>query len=149
MTARLDTPRLDPARPAEVAERWLADFADALRSGGTGDYPDALATDAWWRDLLAFTGDLRSLHGESAIRPLLTGAADLEVRDEALDSAAPPVLLPTGDGPPVIQLLFRLTVRFGQVRGVARLTPDETDRWRAIAVLTALDSLAGAEPAVA
>lgn len=26
MTARLDTPRLDPARAAEVAERWLANF---------------------------------------------------------------------------------------------------------------------------
>lgn len=52
MTARLDTPRLDPARAAEVAERWLANFADVLRLGGTGDYPDALATDAWWRDLL-------------------------------------------------------------------------------------------------
>lgn len=148
MTARLDTPRLDPAHPDAVAERWLADFAGALRSGNADDYPDALATDAWWRDLLAFTGDLRSLHGESAIRPLLTGAADLEVRDEALDSSVPPALLPTGEGPPVVQLLFRLTIRFGHVRGVARLTPDDAGRWRATAVLTTLDSLAGAEPAV-
>lgn len=145
MTTQLDPTSLDDAAVAGVAQGWLAGFAELLRTGVGAD--GLLHQDLWWRDLLAFTGDLRSLHGRERIGDLLDVARAQDVRAEYLDPAAPPVLLPDGTGSGAVQLLFRFHTSLGHVRGVARLVRDD-GAWRARNLLTALDSLAGHVPAV-
>ncbi|PTR24145.1 putative flavoprotein involved in K+ transport [Rhodococcus sp. OK519] len=145
MTTQLDVSSLDADVVADVAQRWLTGFAELLRTAAGAE--DLLHQDLWWRDLLAFTGDLRSLHGSDRTAELLDAALAQGVRDEHLDPAAPPVLVPGGAGPGSIQVVFRFTMRLGHVRGVARLVSDD-GTWRARNLLTALDSLAGHEPAV-
>ncbi|ORM02952.1 flavin-containing monooxygenase [Prescottella equi] len=145
MTMQLESPELDDAAVAAVAQQWLTGFAELLRAGTGAE--EVLHTDLWWRDLLAFTGDLRSLHGAERIGAVLDVGRAQQVSGERLDPAAPPVLLPGAAGAGSIQLLFRFDTRLGHVRGVARLVVDG-GAWRARNLLTALDSLAGREAAI-
>lgn len=145
MTTQLESPSLDAAAVAAVAQQWLTGFADLLRTGVGREV--SLHADLWWRDLLAFSGDLRTLHGADRIGAGLDVARGQQVRDELLEPVAPPVLLPGAAGPGSIQLLFRFDTRLGHVRGVARLVCDD-GTWRARNLLTALDSLAGREAAI-
>ncbi|MCL2534209.1 MAG: NAD(P)/FAD-dependent oxidoreductase [Nocardiaceae bacterium] len=145
MTTQLESASLDEDAVAAVAQQWVTGFAELLRTGSGRE--ELLNRDLWWRDLLAFTGDLRSLHGSDGIGALLDVALTQRVRDEHLDPAVPPVLVPGGAGPGSIRLLFRFDTALGQVRGVARLILDD-GAWRARNLLTALDSLTGHEPTV-
>ncbi|MFD6857596.1 flavin-containing monooxygenase [Rhodococcus sp. NPDC060090] len=136
------TIRVDDRTVTEVAQQWLSGFADLLRTGDGAEV--FLHPDLWWRDLLAFSGDLRSLHGATQVDALIRSVVDHQVRGEVLDPAASPTEVP---GREMIQVLFRFDTRLGHVRGVAKLVCDD-ERWRARNILTALDSLAGHEPAI-
>ncbi|WP_420748981.1 flavin-containing monooxygenase [Rhodococcus sp. O3] len=131
-----------------IANQWLDTLGRILREGDTDSYTTIFAVDAWWRDLLAFSGDLRSLYAADAIGPMITTAGTLDVTGLGLDSRVPPALLSGESDRPVIQILFGLTTRLGRVRAVARLTPGEDGAWRATALLTELDALKGHEPAI-
>ncbi|TWH25024.1 flavin-containing monooxygenase [Rhodococcus rhodochrous] len=131
----------------DVAHNWLEQLGQILRRGDTGSYGKVFVPDAWWRDLLAFSGDLRSLHTADAIGRMIATAGTLGVSDLELDPRVPPALSPGDTTPPVLQILFGLTTRVGRVRAVARLTPGDDDIWRATALLTELDTLHGHEPA--
>lgn len=130
-----------------AAHHWLARLGQILRQGDPDSYGTVFAPDAWWRDLLAFSGDLRSLHTSDAIGPMITTAAALEVSDLELDPRVAPALTSGDTEPPVAQILFGLTTRMGRVRAVARLTPGGDGVWRASTLLTELDALHGHEPA--
>ncbi|NRI66175.1 NAD(P)/FAD-dependent oxidoreductase [Rhodococcus sp. MS16] len=142
MTTQLDSADLDTVAVAATAEQWLSDFADLLRSGVGAEM--VLHPDVWWRDLLAFSGDLRSLNGSAPIDAVIASALEQRVHGEHLDPVAAPALVPTLSGS-TIQLLFRFDSDLGHVRGVARLILDD-GTWRARNLLTALDTLAGHEP---
>ncbi|MDG3012194.1 NAD(P)/FAD-dependent oxidoreductase [Rhodococcus sp. D2-41] len=143
MTTQLDHPTLDADAVAEVAQQWLSGFAELLRTASGGE--SLLHQNLWWRDLLAFTGDLRSLHGRDKVDRLLAVALTQHVRGEQVDPTSPPVFVPVGEG--AIRLLFRFDTQLGHVRGVASLVFDRGN-WRARNLLTALDSLAGHESAI-
>lgn len=57
--------------PDRQAATWLASFAQALEAGdkdaATGLFPE----DCYWRDLLAFTWNIRTMEGRPAIRAML------------------------------------------------------------------------------
>ncbi|MEE2033326.1 flavin-containing monooxygenase [Rhodococcus chondri] len=142
-----DTMAPDRTQLVHIAQRWLDALRRTLRSGDADMYEAVFVPDAWWRDLLAFTGDLRSLHTSAGIGPLIAVAAALDVTDLELDARVAPVLLPGGTSSPVIQLLFDFTTRLGRVQAVARLTACGSE-WKATALFTALDALRGHEPAI-
>ncbi len=96
-------------------------FAELLRAGTGAE--EVLHTDLWWRDLLAFTGDLRSLHGAERIGAVLdVGRANMSPASGWIRRAT--VLLPGAAGAGAIQLLFPLRHPARHVRGVARLVVD-------------------------
>ncbi len=53
--------------PGEIAGAWLARFGAALETGNLGAVEGLFLPDGWWRDLLAFTWDLRTFNGCQAI----------------------------------------------------------------------------------
>ncbi|WP_258956813.1 hypothetical protein [Rhodococcus globerulus] len=83
MTTQLDSADLDTVAVAATAEQWLSDFADLLRSGVGAEM--VLHPDVWWRDLLAFSGDLRSLNGSAPIDAVIASALEQRVHGEHLD----------------------------------------------------------------
>lgn len=140
--------RTDSTDPTAAAQQWLEALERTLRAGDSAAYSSVFVPDAWWRDLLAFSGDLRSLHAADAIGPAIATAGTLDVGNLTLDDRVPPMML-SGDGEPlVVQFLFGATTRLGAVRAVARLTRGDNGPWLATALLTELDVLHGHEPAI-
>lgn len=123
-----------------TAAAWLERFASAIANRDTEAFRSLFATDSYWRDRLAFTWDLRSLHGIDriidVIGPVLASvdATRFELDGEAADAGE------------WLQATFRFRTRVGSGRGVLRLIDAGTAPVAAI-VYTSLEALdSAAEP---
>jgi cation diffusion facilitator CzcD-associated flavoprotein CzcO len=134
-----------------VVEDWLARFEDALASRD-GALPATLFLPvSYWRDVLAFTWDIRTLEGRDAIRRELkaqAGRARPAGFRIARHRTGPRRV--TRVGREAIEAIFDFETAQGRGSGVLRLAPDVDDGGilKAWTLLTALDELkARAEPA--
>ena len=57
--------------------QWLAAFESALKRDDLAAAVDLFVEDAFWRDIVAFTWDIRTLEGRPAIQELLEAASEL------------------------------------------------------------------------
>ena len=63
------------ARPAATeVEQWLDRFDSALRAGDAAAAADLFATESYWRDLVAFTWNIRTVEGREGVTDMLTSA---------------------------------------------------------------------------
>ena len=64
------------ARPsaATEVELWLERFDGALRAGDTAAAADLFATECYWRDLVAFTWNIRTVEGREGVADMLEAA---------------------------------------------------------------------------
>lgn len=120
-----------------AAADWAARFTSALESGSGA--VDLFAADPWWRDLLAFSDDLHSRHGPTAVAAMLTSARG---RLRGAVAVAPPpgfiAVLPVVDG--VVTAFLAFDTADGRGQGLVRLS--ETDGvWRAVSLFTTLEEL--------
>lgn len=120
----------------EVAAAWLAQFADAI-SNAPPKLQRVFLQDAWWRDLLSFTWDLRTANGLDRIKSVfrdshLAGPASFSI------TGTPNIV----DG--VLTAQFTFETNLARHRGVARLREDAGE-WKAWTVLTAMSELKGFE----
>jgi cation diffusion facilitator CzcD-associated flavoprotein CzcO len=144
LAAPVASPAPSPARDA--AGRWLADFGHALEARDAAAIEGLFLADGWWRDLLAFTWDLRTFHGAEAI----AGAFDA-----TLDSARPsgfvltegkePVLVEVDETTRWVQAFFDFETAVARGSGFFRVMPDANGSWKGWTVLTTVDELKGFE----
>jgi len=59
------------AHPTQIASAWLADFDAALERQDIGAVVALFDADSYWRDLVAFTWNIRTQEGPDAIRAML------------------------------------------------------------------------------
>ncbi len=150
MTSTLDAPSTADAPPGtdqayDVACRWLDEFGSALQDGDLDAVDRLFLADGWWRDLLAFTWDLRTIHGTEAIKSTL--GATLEATrpsDFQLTAGKPPELVEADENTRWVQGFFDFQTAVARGRGFFRLMPDG-DRWKGWTVLTAMEELKGHE----
>ncbi len=123
------------ARPAatEVAH-WLERFDAALQAGDATAAADLFATDSYWRDLVAFTWNIRTVEGRDGVADLLQSTLD-RVRPQGWRVTEEPT---EADGVTEAWIAFETEV--GRGSGLLRLTDG-----RAWTLLTALDELKGHE----
>lgn len=57
--------------PSLRASAWLVRLSDALEQGDTAGAGALFATESYWRDLLAFTWNVKTMEGREAIRAML------------------------------------------------------------------------------
>lgn len=57
--------------PTRQAETWLSGFAAALEHGDIAAAANLFIDDCYWRDLLAFTWNIKTMEGRAAIRAML------------------------------------------------------------------------------
>jgi putative flavoprotein involved in K+ transport len=57
--------------PTQIASAWLADFASVLERGDVDATVALFDADCYWRDLVAFTWNIRTQEGPEAIRAML------------------------------------------------------------------------------
>ncbi|WP_214405689.1 flavin-containing monooxygenase [Pseudonocardia lacus] len=73
------TQTLDPAAttsPAQRVDRWLADFEAALTARDVERAAGLFAPTCFWRDLIAFTWNLKTVEGRDGVTDLLANVLD-------------------------------------------------------------------------
>lgn len=130
---------------AQTAERWLEQIGPALASGDVEAVDRLFRPDGYWRDFLALTWDIRTLHGREAIKSVLadrweqTGFSEIAI-SEGLSA---PVLREPAPDFRFVEAFFDFETKLASGRGVLRLMQDSDGEWRAWTFLTALQELTG------
>ncbi|WP_331436552.1 NAD(P)/FAD-dependent oxidoreductase [Gordonia sp. w5E2] len=129
--------------PAERVDRWLADFESALRARDIAAVTSMFATDCYWRDLVAFTWNLKTVEGREQLADMLTARLD----DTAPESFAATETPTDDDG--VVTAFLEFETATGRGEGMLRLRQaadgDDDGRDEAWTLLTTLQELKGHE----
>ncbi|MBY6412590.1 NAD(P)/FAD-dependent oxidoreductase [Rhodococcus sp. BP-252] len=126
-----------------VATEWIQEFGAALATRDADAAAALFRPDGWWRDLLMFGWDLRSLNGNVGIGQYLAQAHDQG--DVRLSLVGGATIVGQGDDA-WIQAVIAVDSDSARGRGVLRLTRSTDDRaWKAWTLLTAMDELVGHE----
>ncbi|HVW45174.1 MAG TPA: NAD(P)/FAD-dependent oxidoreductase [Amycolatopsis sp.] len=135
--------------PTQAVTDWLADFERALAARDRDLFRELFLDESYWRDLVAFTWNLRQAHGRDEIERVLWSVVD-EVRPKGFQlSADRPAPAPVPDSdPPMVEAFFVFETAAGNGSGLLLAVPDETARTglRAFTILTELKGLNGVEP---
>lgn len=134
-------------RPASVGERtpndrvdaWLDTFNTALASGDPHAVADLFVADSYWRDLVAFTWNLKTVEGREEIIDMLTARQ----RETAASGFARTEDASEDDGVATAFIDFETAV--GRGDGLVRIREDEDGVDRAWTLLTTLQELTGHE----
>jgi len=132
---------------AAVVQAWLAQFEQALRDEAA--LKGLFTADGYWRDVLAFTWDIETVHGRDAIARALSAQAERIAAsgfELASNRTAPRQV--TRAGTRAIEAIFRFETAQGRGSGVVRLVTDAGEGVKAWTLLTALDELKGHEETI-
>ena len=124
--------------PSQRASGWLADFGAALASNNAAAAVALFDTECYWRDLVAFTWNIRTQEGQPAIADMLAHRlADVAPSNFALEGEAT-----EADG--VVDAWFTFETKVARGRGHLRLkATDHGDK--AWTLLTTMVELKGHE----
>ncbi len=129
----------EAASPAERMDAWLAKFNDALASGDSRAVASLFVADSYWRDLVAFTWNLKTVEGHDQIVAMLDERlADTAARGFAASEAASET-----DG--VVEAFIEFETATGRGDGHLRIKADDDGEDRAWTLLTTLQELKGHE----
>ena len=124
---------------AALADDWLSRFEHALQRADDAALRELFDTDCHWRDLLAFTWDIRTVSGLDAVVSSLQQHA---ARNFRTDPERTPPRFVTRAGQKCIEIIFRFDAPDGPGAGLLRLLPGTQKAWT---LLTALNDLQGHE----
>ena len=138
MTQIVDLP-VDPASrisPQERVDAWLSEFETALATRDIARATGMFAVDSFWRDLVSFTWNLKTMEGGDAIGEMLqsrltgTDPSRFRTREPATDD---------GDG--VVSAFIEFETAVGRGTGHLRLKRGDDGADTAWTLLTALQEL--------
>lgn len=134
--------------PQSIAQSWLDRFSAVLSSGDASHLSSVIHNDGWWRDHVALSWDLRTLHGLPAIISFLSPIlSSIKLHPLALASDgdyAPSIVTPIPELD-WVQSMFEFETSVGRGRGFLRLAQGPDGEWKAHMLYTALDELKGME----
>lgn len=146
MTTALKSVTPVPVNARAIACAWLKDFTETTASGNAHGFATKLfKPDGWFRDVLVFTWDNRTLHGHGKIVDYLEKKlASANITNVALDETPgllpSPFTLPFGQG---IEFSFRFETPIAFARGLARLLPTSPSGMTALSVFVMMEDLKG------
>jgi putative flavoprotein involved in K+ transport len=129
---------------AGAVEHWLVEFERALAGGDRARLEALFHVESYWRDLLAFTGEIGTVCGAEAVAAELTArAVDAAPARFEVDPERTAPRRVTRAGTAAIEAIFRFEAAAGRGSGVVRLTPESGDsgRLKAWTLLTTLEEL--------
>ncbi len=101
--------------PASAVDQWLSDFDQALTEGDSAAAAELFAEESFWRDLVAFTWNLKTVEGRAGVRDMLDHTLE-QVRPRNWRTSEPPA---EADG--VIQAWIDFETEVGRGHGHLRL----------------------------
>lgn len=120
-----------------IAKDWMANFGGALNNGDVKGLLDLLDQSCCWRDLLAFTWNIKTMEGVAAIDNML--AATLGNTTPSAWQVTSASKIESG----AIQAWFKFKTQVGQCQGIFTLNSGKCQT-----ILTTLQSLDGYEEAI-
>jgi putative flavoprotein involved in K+ transport len=106
-----------------AAETWLAAFGAAMTQRDSARVASMMHSAGYWRDLLAFGWDFKTLRGPEAVKAWLTKS--LETRGlSAVRLDGEPAAGAIGDHSETLEFFFTFETRIANGRGFVRLVPD-------------------------
>jgi putative flavoprotein involved in K+ transport len=131
-----EEPLSDAAVQSVAAEvdQWLTSFGEALAAGDAAAAAEHFAEDGFWRDLVAFTWNIKTVEGRDGVRDLLEHTLD-RVQPSNWRTTEPPT---AADG--IVDAWIAFETAVGRGSGHLRLRDG-----KAWTLLTALDELKGHE----
>ncbi|EGD54865.1 flavin-containing monooxygenase [Gordonia neofelifaecis] len=140
MTQTIDRPA-DTGRstPSDRVDAWLASFDEALASGDPAQVAALFVEESYWRDLVAFTWNLKTVEGREEIIAMLT---DRQSDTAAGGFARSEEASETGG---VVEAFIEFETRVGRGDGHLRIREDDDGVDRAWTLLTTLQELKGHE----
>ena len=140
MTQTIDRPAgTEEKTPSERVDAWLDRFNSALASGDPAAVTELFVADSYWRDLVAFTWNLKTVEGHDQITAMLaerqkeTAAGGFARTEDASDA----------DG--VAEAFIEFETATGRGDGHLRIRTDDDGVDRAWTLLTTLQELKGHE----
>ncbi|WP_280298229.1 NAD(P)/FAD-dependent oxidoreductase [Nocardia neocaledoniensis] len=124
----------DAAGPQQRVDAWLAAFEAALSARDIDTAAGMFATDSFWRDLIAFTWNIKTVEGRAGVADMLSAQLD-ETDPSGFRTTEPPT---EDDG--VISAWIGFETGVG--RGVGHLRLTDEGAWT---LLTTLQELKGHE----
>lgn len=128
-----------------IAENWFDHFSTALGSGDSVAVTSSFLPDGWFRDILVFGWDFRSLEGRAKIQNYLTEVlGKVGITNMQLDkspSISPRPFSLTTTQPAGVELAFTFDLPYGACRGHARLLKDSDGEYRALTAMMSLSDL--------
>ncbi|PGH03010.1 hypothetical protein GX51_04328 [Blastomyces parvus] len=137
-----------PAKPHAVVTEWVDKFRASLAQGKVSDLQRLFHQDAWLRDMVVLSWDLRTLQGAERVagyfQENLTRAKfeKLHVRDSGRFAPEFKTMVPGLQG---IETMFDFETETGKGAGMLRLVQDSDDVWKAYMLSFTLQGLKGHE----
>ncbi|THH30834.1 hypothetical protein EUX98_g3356 [Antrodiella citrinella] len=123
----------------KVAKDFLHAFAQAVESKDVSRVLALLHPDAWWRDTLALTWDLRTFQGHANIKQFLTDRlVQAKMSGIKLIEAK---FAPEGNDLVWILIRFKFETDVALGTGVVRMVPTSTGEWKVYLMGTVMDDL--------
>jgi putative flavoprotein involved in K+ transport len=136
--------------PIQAVNDWLGRFTEALEARDVGKLKALFRRDAYWRDLIAFTGHIRAFAGRDELTEQLAALAE-HVRPQGFTLAAglsAPSIQVRG-GEEVTEAFIEFETKDVTGRGVIRLVDaDDDTSFTAVSLMTAAQELKGFEEPV-
>ena len=132
------TQTLETSTARNTAETWLSAFADALSARDVDRAASLFAAECYWRDLVAFTWNLKTVEGRDGVTDLLRSTLD------STDPSAWTITAEPTDADGVTEAWLYFETAVGRGSGHVRIVggPDGPAAWT---LLTTLDELKGHE----
>lgn len=137
----------DHGSATQIARDWLDQFAAAVASSGPEAVAALLTDNAYWRDILALSWDIRTLCGNEVVGAGIVSFAQGRRPCAFVLDVGSVQLVKRGDIDPSIEALFDFDTDIGLCRGHFRLrnVAKGSGTWSAWTLFTALDNLKGHE----
>ncbi|RDW69808.1 putative flavin-containing monooxygenase YUCCA3 [Coleophoma cylindrospora] len=137
-----------PVSPTKVAQQWIDSLESLLKSNDAAGLARLMHQDCWWRDMLALSWDIRTIHGLDKVAEYLTlnlsHTTPQNLRLRETGKFAPSLGHPT-EGVEWIESMFDFETKVGRGSGMLRLLQDVDGTWKGCMIYTALQELKGFE----
>ena len=141
-------PEQTPSNPKDVAAQWVSKLESVLASKDASRLAGIFLPDCWWRDMLVFQWDFRTIHGLDKLVEYIgkhqetaqVSKIRLRQRGKFVPSVAKPL-----EGLEWIESMFDFETKTGRGSGMLRIVQGTDGIWKGYMLYTALKELKGAE----
>lgn len=141
-------PEQTPSNPKFVASQWISKLESVLASNDTSRLASIFHPDCWWRDMLGFQWDFRTIHGLDKLTEYIgkhqetTQISNFRLHQ---NSQFAPSLAKPMEGLEWIESMFDFETKKGRGSGMLRVVQGADGIWKGYIMYTVLKELKGAE----